>query len=180
MAKRVFFSFHHQQDHWRVCQVRNSWLTKGKDSSFIDAAEWEKLQRKGDAAVKKWIDRELHGTTVTVVLIGEFTSQRRYVKYELEESYKRGNGILAIYIHGLKDQNQKESRKGHNPLRDVNVRVTRSFLGLWDYDSTETLADLFKTYYWNDDKGQQRLPAWIEQAALERDTRPLDRRVLAS
>src|SRR5712671_3696252 len=71
MARRVFFSFHHQQDSWRVGQVRNSWLLqKGTTNTFMDAAAWESVQRKGDASIRTWIDRELVGTGVTVVLIG--------------------------------------------------------------------------------------------------------------
>jgi hypothetical protein len=176
MPKKVFFSFHHKLDHWRVNVVRNSWLTKGKESTFIDAAEWEKVKRNGDAAVKKWIDRELEGTSVTVVLIGEQTSERKYVRYELEQSYLRGNGILAVYIHGIKNQKQEESSKGGNPLRNVSVTVTRSFFGLWDYDSEETLADLFETHYWLDDNGRENLPTWIEHAFAKRCEPPLNRR----
>src|SRR5689334_3989527 len=143
MARKVFFSFHHQHDSWRVGQVRNSWLTKGITSTFVDAASWEKIKQKGDAAVKTWIDRELEGTSVTAVLIGKHTAERRYVNYEIIQSYKRGNGILGIHIHGIKDQDQRTSSKGRNPLRDVVATVTRSFLGLWEYESEEALSDLF-------------------------------------
>jgi len=37
----------------------------------MDAAAWEEVKRRGEAAVKAWIDRELSGIRVTVVLIGK-------------------------------------------------------------------------------------------------------------
>lgn len=60
MGRKVFFSFHHQNDSWRVGQVRNSWLTKGESNAFLDAAEWEAVERKGDAAIKRWILSLIH------------------------------------------------------------------------------------------------------------------------
>jgi hypothetical protein len=167
MARKVFFSFHHQYDSWRVGQVRNSWLTKGEENTFLDAAAWEKVKRKGDAAVKTWIDRELKGTSVTVVLIGQHTAARRWVKYEIKESYKRGNGLLGIYIHGIKNEKQQTSSRGRNPLDDIKVKITRSFLGLWNYESNDKFSDLFSTYYWFDDDGRDNLVEWIEDAAIK-------------
>jgi Thoeris protein ThsB, TIR-like domain len=89
MARRVFFSFHHQMDSWRVGQVRNSWLLqKGETNRFMDAAAWEEVQRKGAPSVRAWIDQELNGTSVTVILIGQETFSRPFVLYEIEESLK--------------------------------------------------------------------------------------------
>lgn len=130
----------------------------------MDAAAWEKVKKKGDVAVKAWIDCELKGTSVTVVLIGQHTASRRWVKYEIEQSYKRGNGLLGIYIHGIKDDKQQSSQRGHNPLDDVEVRITRSFV-FWDYCSIEKLSELFTTYYWYYDDGREHLASWIEDAA---------------
>jgi MTH538 TIR-like domain (DUF1863) len=76
MARRVFFSFHYEKDGQRASVVRNSWVTKGEDGGFIDAAAWEEVKNKGDASVKKWIEEQLMGTSVTVVLIGSETSSR--------------------------------------------------------------------------------------------------------
>jgi hypothetical protein len=148
MARRVFFSFHHQQDSWRVAQVRNSWLLqKGQTNTFMDAAAWEAVRRKGDNIVKKWIDRELNGTGVTVVLIGRYTAQRRYVQYEIEQSYKRGNGLLGIYIHGIKNPNGHTSAKGKNPLKHIVVTADDPWFGFLGLKSEQQLSDIFKTYY---------------------------------
>lgn len=60
MARRVFFSFHFQRDSWKVGQIRNSNTRTNYDqSSFLDAAQWEKVQKKGDYEIKRWIDDQL-------------------------------------------------------------------------------------------------------------------------
>ena len=102
MARRVFFSFYYKNDVWRTNQVRNSWVTQGKEAAgFIDAAAFEKLEKEGEDAVKRWINNQLNGTSVTVVLIGSETSSRKYVRYELQKSY--------VY-----SQTKRQRRKYHN------------------------------------------------------------------
>src|SRR5215470_5357994 len=98
MARRVFFSFHYENDVWRAGQVRNSWVTKDRQTAgFWDAASWEEVKRKGKPAVEKWIDDQLTGTSVTVILIGAETSEREYVGYEIKKSHDKGNGLVGIY-----------------------------------------------------------------------------------
>lgn len=160
MSRRVFFSFHYERDYWRVNQVRNSWLTHGRANSFIDAANWEKIKRSGDNTIKKWIDSQLKGTSVTVVLIGKETSTRKYVQYEIEKSREKGNGLLGIYIHDLKDQfGNSAIFSGDNPFE---LFITRK--GLFFDD---TLADIYPTYSWVYDDGHNNLSNWIESAAIK-------------
>jgi hypothetical protein len=110
MARRVFFSFHYQNDIFRVNQIRNSHVVEGcAAAGFQDASLWEEAKRKGDAAVKALIDQGLLNTSVTVVLIGEQTSQRRYITYEIEKSIARGNGLLGIHIHNIKNRDGRTS-----------------------------------------------------------------------
>ena len=80
MARRVFFSFKYE-DVSRAMVVRNSWVTQGREAAgFIDAADFEDLERQGDSAIQAWIDEQLNGTSVTVVLVGEDTCDSRWVK----------------------------------------------------------------------------------------------------
>jgi MTH538 TIR-like domain (DUF1863) len=96
MARRTFFSFHFERDNWRAAQVRNSWVTKDReDAGFWDAAEWEKVKKKGQEAIERWIDDQLKGTSVTVVLIGTETSNREYVGYEIKQSHMK-SGFAAF------------------------------------------------------------------------------------
>jgi hypothetical protein len=118
MARRVYFSFDYERDVWRTNQVRNSWVTKGSGEAagFWDAAEFEEVKRKGKDAIRKWIVGQLQGTSVTVVLIGAKTSDSEWVNYEIEQSHQRGNGLLGIYIHDLKNELQLTDHKGENPF----------------------------------------------------------------
>jgi len=116
MARRVFFSFHYENDVWRANVIRNSHIVDGTAAAgFQDASLWEEAKKKGDAAIKKLIDEGLKGTTVTAVLIGSQTASRKYVGYEIDQSIARGNGLLGIYVHNIQDQNQRTSAMGQPP-----------------------------------------------------------------
>ena len=104
MARRVFFSFA-WDDVWRVNQVRYCGVPLGVEvTGFYDVAEIEKVKKKSDEAIRHWIDDQLHGTSVTVVLAGAGTCSSEWVSYEIDESIRKGNGLLGIDISGLKDQ----------------------------------------------------------------------------
>ena len=138
---------------------------KGTTNAFLDAAAWEKVQRKGDTAVKAWIDQEMLGTGVTVVLIGQLTAARPYVQYEIQQSIKKRKGLLGIYIHKIKVPSRKTSRKGDNPLHDFTVMRDHPWFGLFGVKSEQRLSDIFQTFDWEDDDGRKNMPEWIEEAA---------------
>jgi hypothetical protein len=142
MARRVFFSFEYEHDVSRANVVRKSGITKGiEDAGYIDAAEFEKVKKNGETAVKTWIGEQLKGTTVTVVLVGEYTCSSKWVKYELEASEKRGNGLLGIDISKIEDFKGKTSER------------------------CGKLPDGYPFYLWFKDKGYENLGTWVEKAA---------------
>ena len=144
MARRAFFSFHYERDIWRANVVRNSWVVQPNRESagFFDASLWEEAKLKGDAAIKKLIDDGLNNTSVTVVLIGQETSDRKYVQYEIEKSIERGNGLLGIFIHKIPNKDKSTDEQGVNPLPKG-----------------------YPTYRWNADDGYNNLGTWVEDAA---------------
>jgi hypothetical protein len=155
--RKVFFSFHYERDILRVGQIRNSGvvLTPGTTSAgFIDSASWESIKKQGVDAVKKWINNQLDGTSVTVVLIGAETANRPWVNYEIQESIKRGNGLLGIYIHNVLDLNRRTDYKGKNPFDYITWTKTG-----------RPISETYPTYDWVNDSGRQNLSAWIEAAA---------------
>lgn len=157
MARKAFFSFHYENDVWRANQVRNSWVTKDKEAAgYTDAADFEEVKKGGDAAIKKWIDNQLLGTSVTVVLIGSDTNSRPYILYELEQSWKKGNGIVGIYIHQCKDRFGLISNKGSNSFGPIFTSTT---------DTKKYFYERFETYDWANDNGYSNLGSWIEAAA---------------
>lgn len=139
--RRVFFSFKYK-DVSRAMVVRNSWVTQGRNvAGFIDAAEFENIKRRGDAAIKRWIDGQLVGTSVTVVLVGEHTCNSRWVQYEIDKSKEIGNGLLGIDISKIKD------------LRG---------------NTSERCGDIprgYPFYLWYKHEGYTNMGYWIERAA---------------
>ena len=132
MARKVFFSFHYERDIWRTNVVRNSGVVEGSAAAgFHDASLWEEAKKKGDAEVKKLIDKGLIGTSVTVVLIGAETSTRKFVDYEIEQSIARGNGLLGIKISGIRDKDGKTDLQGAVPAR---LTKTGAPSYTWDRD----------------------------------------------
>jgi len=158
MARRVFFSFHYERDIWRASQIRNSWVTKEdrEAAGFWDAASWEEVKKKGEEAIERWIDRQMSGTSVTVVLIGAETASRKYVGYEIVETYKSRKGMLGIYIHGMKDQEGYADVKGANPFDNWSV----------EHDGRKVpMSALYPTYNWVTDAGYANIGTWVEAAA---------------
>lgn len=158
MARRVFFSFHYDNDINRSMTVRNSWVTQGKEAAgFVDKAEFEKIKRTGETAVHNWIDNQLNGTSVTVVLIGSETLNRPFVQYEICESLKRGNGVIGVYIHNIRDMiTQKGSMKG-NP---------HTVIGYYNDGSPAYFDNVCDGIYdYTYDNGYANLGTWIEDAA---------------
>ena len=154
MARQTFFSFRYKKDNWRASIVRNSWLTQ-KDrisSGFFDSAEWEEVKKKTDSAIETWIDGQLKGTSVTVVLIGADTAGKKWINYEITSSHKKCNGMLGIYIHNIKDRNGNTTTKGRNPFGD------------WKFEKAGAVVT-YPVYDWVVDNGYANMGNWIENAA---------------
>src|SRR5215470_8202461 len=97
MARRVFFSFHYDRDVYRANQVRMANVVQGPAvAGFFDHSEYEEAKKYGDAAIRRMILKHLDNTSVTVVLIGTLTATRPWVRFEIDESIKRKNGLLGI------------------------------------------------------------------------------------
>ncbi len=157
MARKAFFSFHYKPDCWRASQVKNSWVTQErKEAGFFDSVEWEEVKKKKDSDIEKWIDGQLKGTSVTVVLIGTNTASRKWIKYEIKSSYKRGNGLLGIYIHNKENSKGLKSSKGTNHFGEIGKDAD----GKSVYFSTDYLC-----YDWVDDDGYNNMGDWIEKTA---------------
>lgn len=141
MSHRTFFSFHYERDVQRASVVRKS--SQFKDSiapEWIDASLWE-ATKQDDAAIRSLIGKALDRTSVTAVLIGSATASRRWIKYEIEQSLRRGNGIFGIYIHNIAGFNGRSDPRGLNPL-----------------------PGSAPTYDWVFDDGYNNLGHWVDRA----------------
>jgi antiphage defense system Thoeris ThsB-like protein len=158
MSRRVYFAFHYQPDITRVNVVRNSWVTKDdrEAAGFYDHSLWEESQNKGDEALKRMINGGLKGTTVTAFLLGARTAYRPWVRYELEKSWQQGNGLLAVYIHEIKDFDRNTTTQGDNILDLFTAERGGSKV---------KLSSIYRTYDWKSDDGYENFGVWVERAA---------------
>ncbi len=158
--RRVFFSFKYE-DVFKVNVVRNSGVLKNNsyEAGFIDKAEREKLKKQTVSKIKNWIDKQLEGTSVTVVLVGENTWESNWVLYEIKQSIEKRNGLLCVYIHEIKDQYSNMSQKGKSPFIEQ--------LG-WISSKDEMLNyPCCSNYNWISDDGYNNLGDWVEKAAKQ-------------
>jgi len=114
IKRQVFYSFHFDNDVMRVQQIRN--IGALEDNKPVSTNDWEEIKKKGDDAVKKWINDNMDYRSCVVVLVGEETAKRRWVKYEIEKAWNDGKGLVGIYIHNLKDPKTGTCAKGANPF----------------------------------------------------------------
>ncbi len=117
--RQVFYSFHYENDYWRVQIIRNIGVVEGNEP--VSANEWEEVRRKGHNAIKKWIDENMKYRSCLVVLVGEETADREWVRYEIEHAWNTGKGVVGIYIHNIKDSQGRTCGKGRNPFEGIFV-----------------------------------------------------------
>lgn len=119
MTRKAFYSFHYIPDNWRASQVRNMGVVEGNPPAKDN--DWETITKGGDTAIKRWINGQMSGKSVAIVLIGAKTANRKWINYEIEKAWNDGKGVLGIYVHGLKDKDGNQATKGKNPFDYVSV-----------------------------------------------------------
>ncbi len=192
MARRVFFSFHYQNDVSRAWIVRNSWVTQEReDAGFYDSSAFERFQRTGDDALKQFLNRELDNSSVTCVLAGAHTAWRRWVRYEIFRSVVRGNGLFGVKIHSIPNLQKQVDNQGDNPFSLLGFELINGYVRfkehngqqwVWSPDfprgiaqsdiktdlkggTNSTLDSYFGLVDWNSDSGYQNLGSWVEIVA---------------
>ena len=159
MAKRqVFYSFHYENDVFRVQQIRN--IGALEDNKPVSPNEWESVKRRGEASIKEWIDNNLRYKSCVIVLIGEETANRKWVQYEIEKALELGKGLVGVYIHNLKDPRTGKSSKEKNPFDQ------------FAFDDGTKLSSVVKCYNPNPNDAyneiKDNLEDWIEEAIASR------------
>ena len=117
-------------------------ITGTAAAGFQDASLWEAAKKNGDKEIKRMIEKGLKNTSVTVVFVTYGTTNRKYINYEIDHSIARGNGLVAVQIHHLKDQNGETGFPGAIPAKIE--------------------ANGFKAYKYTN---KEALAKWIEEAA---------------
>jgi hypothetical protein len=118
-GRQLFFSFHFGKDNWRASQVRNMGVVDGNKP--VSDNDWEQVKKGGEQGIQNWINEQMKYRSCTAVLVGQETAGRKWIKYEIEKSWNLNMGVFGIYIHNLRDNDQKQSLKGRNPFDDFTL-----------------------------------------------------------
>ena len=63
----------------------------------------------------------MKGKSCTIVLVGTNTAKRKWIDFEIRESWDQGMGVVGVHINGLKDKNGHTSVKGSNPFSHLST-----------------------------------------------------------
>ena len=104
MARRVFFSFHYDNDIWRANQVRNANVVAGSDiAGFFDHSEYEEAKKAGPELARFF---RRHGVECLV----EFKDRG------MKAHFGRASKLEAAWVLIVGDD---ELRKGRFGLKDM-------------------------------------------------------------
>ncbi|MCL2563169.1 MAG: TIR domain-containing protein [Oscillospiraceae bacterium] len=101
MAHKVFVSYHHENDQDRANHLKE---TYGSNNTFLDRSLPDAYDDKTNDEILELIrTNHLKNSTVTIVLIGSETANRKWVDWEIYASLRpygdrTRNGLLAIYL----------------------------------------------------------------------------------
>ena len=153
--RKVFFSFHYDRDIWRVSQIKNIGVVEGQ--KICNSNVWEKVKREGKQAIERWISQNMFSCSCVIVLIGNQTANRDWVKYEIIKAWNEGKALMGIYIHNLKDKNGYKDSIGYNPFEYIEIKNSREklskFIPVFNPKSDNTYNDI-----------KSNLENWIEYA----------------
>jgi hypothetical protein len=163
MARKAFYSFHYKPDNWRAAKVRSIGVIEGNAPASDN--DWEKITKGGDAAIEKWIDDQLAGKSVAIVLVGANTAGRKWISHEIATAWNNKKGVLGIYIHNITDSDGNQSTKGGNPFDYVTFGADKKKLStvVRAYDPPYSLSADVYAYI------KKNLNDWIEAAISIRD-----------
>ena len=149
----VFYSFHFDNDVFRVQQVRNMGVVDGNEP--VSPNDWEQVKRKGDATIQKWVDDSMKYKRCVIVLIGSETANRPWVKYEIKRAWELKKGLFGIYIHNLKCPRSGTCRKGPNPFSkwEVGGKSMANLVNCYDPSAWDAYGDI-----------SRNMAGWVSQA----------------
>lgn len=135
-------------------------MGKVEGQPLLGSNDWEDVKKKGEAAIKKWIDDNMYGKSCQIVLIGSKTAGRKWVNYEIEKAWNDNKGLLAIHIHNLKDSGGNQSTKGTNPFSTWTVGDDKKPMTNWVKTVDPPYTTSEKVYEYIADNIEQ----WVEDA----------------
>jgi hypothetical protein len=143
---------------FRVEQIRN--VGELEDNKPASLEDWELIQAKGDLAVEDWIDDNMRYADCVVVLVGERTASRRWIRYEVRKAWTLKKGLFGIYIHNLKDPKTGACTRGASPFEQFEFKEESGA------DCRIKCYNPSRLFAYQDIKSN--LEAWVETAIAQR------------
>lgn len=161
MARKTFFSFHYKPDVQRAYVVRNSQFVKENgETGFYDSSAFERSKNEDPESLKRFLRKEVQGSSVVCVLIGSETARRRWVRFETLQALMDGRGLVGIRIHTIGDWDGKSSTQGDNPFDLLGVYREGDRVRLIERDSTSS------KWTYTRDFGDKVIPNWPYSSQL--------------
>lgn len=95
-SPHVFISFSHE-DIDEVNLLRGQAKNENTDLHFDDHSVKEAFDSTNADYIKRQIREKIDRASVTVVYVSENSASSKWVNWEIEESLKRGKGIVGVY-----------------------------------------------------------------------------------
>ena len=149
----VFYSFHYQEDSWRVQQIINMGVVDGQ---HINSQNWETVKRQGDKAIEDWIEEEMKYKSAVIVLNGRYTAGRPWVQYEIQKAWQIRKPLLAIDINGLEDSTGNTDAQGNNPFDCIDDYMSVFIPRFTPTGSSQQVYEQIHTW----------LPTWANQGFI--------------
>lgn len=121
MPRGLFISYQHK-DRNRARGFNLLQYNKNVNFQFRGRHLLEPVNSENKAYIRSKVREQLHGTSITVVLLGEKTHRSKWVEWEIKESIERGNGIVAIQLKDQKCPLPDNSRVG-KALEEAGAEV---------------------------------------------------------
>lgn len=95
-AKHVFISFSYE-DVNEVNLLRGQAKNENNDLLFDDYSVKEAFNSENSDYIKSQIREKIDRVSVTVVYLSPNSAKSDWVNWEIEESFKRGKGVIGVY-----------------------------------------------------------------------------------
>lgn len=119
---RIFISYHHELDQWAKNALCD-WNDNLTDKAFIDmSVDTGDIDEKlsAESIRIKIRDEYLRDSTVTIVLVGQETANRKYIDWEIYSSMKDGivnkrSGILVVLLPSVTENRSRHVYAPNGP-----------------------------------------------------------------
>jgi hypothetical protein len=96
VSRNVFISFAYE-DADEVNLLRGQAKDEKTDLEFKDYSVKEAFDSKDADYIKRQIREKMDKTSVTIVYLSPHSAKSPWVNWEIEESLKRGKGVIGVY-----------------------------------------------------------------------------------